>query len=325
MLAGILAVAGFGVFTMRILITGAAGYIGSIMTPRILAAGHSAIALDNFMYRQTSLLDCCNHADFQMVRGDCRDRQLVGDCLKKADAIIPLACLTGAPLCKADPVGATTINRDAVRDILALRSKSQPIIYPTTDSVYGAGEKGKLCTEETPLRPVSLYARLKVEAEQDLLSAGNVITLRLATAFGASPRMRTDLLVNDFVLRAVRDRFIVLYEADFKRNYLHVRDAAEAFLHCLTNFDRLKDQPYNVGLSGANISKRELCVAIAKRLKEFYFSEHKLGEDPDKRDYTVSNAKIEATGFKAVHSLAEGIEELIKAYQILPFSPFGNA
>lgn len=308
----------------KVFVTGAAGYIGSILTPRLLEAGHDVTALDNFMYRQASLLDCCNHPHFELVRGDCRDRDLVAKCLKNADAIIPLACLTGAPLCKADPVGAATIIRDAVRDILAIRSERQAVIFPTTNSGYGVGEKGKFCTELSPLRPVSLYGTLKVEIEKELLAAPNVITLRLATVFGASPRMRTDLLVNDFVLRAVRDGFVVLFEADFKRNYLHVRDAADAFLFCLDHFQDMRGHAYNVGLSDANISKRELCEAIAQHIPSFYYTEHKLGEDPDKRDYIVSNEKIEARGFKARRSLSQGIVELIKAYRVLPAFPYGN-
>ena len=308
----------------RILVTGAAGYIGSTMAPRLLEAGYGVLAVDNFLYRQSTLLDCCADPKFDLVRGDCRDKDLIADCLKKVDAIFPLACLTGAPLCKQDPVGARTIIGDAVLDLIELRSKDQRIIFPTTNSGYGIGEKGKFCTEATPLRPVSLYGRLKNETEQALLDAGNAITLRLATVFGASPRMRTDLLVNDFVQRAVRDGFIVLFEADFKRNYLHIRDAADAFRHCLENFDAMKDQPYNVGLSEANISKRELCEEIKKQVPDLYVTESELGEDPDKRDYIVSNEKIEAAGFKARRTLQEGITELIKAFRVLPKFPHGN-
>jgi nucleoside-diphosphate-sugar epimerase len=309
---------------MKVFVTGAAGYIGSILTPQLLRAGHSVTALDNFMYRQATLLDCCNDPKFQFVLGDARNGDLIGRCMADADAIVPLACLTGAPLCDRDPVGAKTLIVDGVREILRRRSRRQIIVYPTTNSGYGVGEKGKFCTEETPLRPISLYGRLKAEIEKDLLDAGDAVTFRLATVFGASPRMRTDLLVNDFVLRAVRDRCVVLFEADFKRNYLHIRDAADAFLFCLENFERMKDRPYNVGLSEANLSKRELCMEIQKQMPDFYFPESELGKDPDKRDYIVSNAKIEAAGFKARRGLQEGIAELIKAYQILPRHPYGN-
>ena len=198
------------------------------------------------------------------------------------------------------------------------------IVYPTTNSGYGVGEQGKFCTEETPLRPISLYGRLKAEIESEILAAGNAVTFRLATVFGTSPRMRTDLLVNDFVLRAVRDRFIVLFEADFKRNFLHISDAAKAFLYCLRNFERMKNQCYNVGLSEANLSKRKCAKRSRSQVPDFHVSESDVGQDPDKRDYIVSNAKIEAAGFKACCTLQEGILELIKAYQILPAQPFGN-
>ncbi|MFH1581717.1 MAG: NAD(P)-dependent oxidoreductase [Pseudomonadota bacterium] len=309
---------------MKILVTGGAGYIGSVLVPALLKAGHQVIVVDNFMYNQSSLLDCCHDNNLTVIRGDVRDKCLISGCLRSVDVIIPLACLTGAPLCNKDTVAAQTVIVDAVKMILELRRPDQKIIYPTTNSGYGIGEKGKFCTEETPLRPVSLYGKLKVEAEQALLAAGNSITLRLATAFGVSPRMRLDLLVNDFTYRAVYDRFIVLFEAHFDRNYVHVRDVAQAFLHALDNFEAMKDQPYNVGLSEANLSKWKLCEVIKKVVPDFYFVEAEVGEDPDKRDYIVSNEKIEKTGFKAKVSLQEGIKELVKGYQVIKRNQFAN-
>ncbi len=310
---------------MRILVTGGAGYLGSVFVPQLLAAGHEVTVLDNFMYGQTSLLDCCHLPAFTMVRGDARDRTTLAKFLARADYIFPLACLTGAPICAKDPVGAQTINHDAVQLILALRSRNQRIIFPTTNSGYGIGEKGRHCTEETPLRPISLYGRLKVEIEKKLLDSENCLTLRLATVFGISPRMRLDLLVNDFTYRAVVDRFVVLFEADFKRNFLHVRDVAQVFQHCMKHFDKMKGRPYNVGLSDANLSKRELCAEIKKQVPDFHVFESKIGEDPDKRDYIVSNARIEETGFRARVSLQEGIAELLRGYQILRRASYANA
>ena len=308
----------------RILVTGGAGYIGSILVPRFLQQDYQVVVIDNFMYSQTSLLDCCYNKNVTVIRGDARDRDLITGQLRKADVILPLACFTGAPLCSKDPVGAKTTNFDAVKMILDLRSENQILIFPTTNSGYGIGEAGIYCTEETPLRPISLYGKLKVNIEKIILDSGNSITLRLATVFGISPRMRLDLLVNDFTYRAVNDRFLVLFEARFKRNYLHVWDVARAFLHCLENFDHMKEEPYNVGLSDANLSKWELCEEIKKQVPDFYFAEAPIGEDPDKRDYIVSNAKIEATGFKPLISIHEGISELIKGYQIIKSKQFSN-
>ena len=306
------------------LVTGGAGYIGSIMVPRLLDQGYHVTVLDNFMYAQSSLLDCCHDSRLTIVRADARDREAVATHLKAADVIFPLACLTGAPLCARDPVGARSINLEAVKTILELKSREQRIVFPTTNSGYGVGEQGTFCTEESPLRPVSLYGRLKVEAEQRLLDAPNTISLRLATAFGISPRMRLDLLVNDFTYRAVTDGFVVVFEAHFKRNYIHVRDIARAFLHCLANFDTMGGQAYNVGLSDANLSKGELCEVIRAQVPHFYWTEAPVGRDADQRNYVVSNAKIEATGFKPGVSLEAGIAELIRGYQIVRRSGYAN-
>ena len=295
-----------------------------MMVPELLNNGHEVTVIDNFMYNQASLLDCCHREQLNIVRGDARDKSLLSQHLKQSDAIVPLACLTGAPLCDKLPLEAKSIVYDAVKLILELRSKHQMIVFPTTNSGYGIGQQGMHCTEETPLKPVSLYGRLKVEIEKDLLSDGGVITLRLATAFGISPRMRLDLLVNDFTYRAVYDGFVVLYQAHFMRNYIHIRDVARVFLHCLDNFNRLKDQPYNVGLSDANLSKWQLCEQIQKQLPNFCFVEAKVGEDPDKRNYIVSNGKMEATGFKLACSLEDGIAELIKGYQIIKRNRYAN-
>ena len=309
---------------MKILVTGGAGYIGSILVSELLKKNHEVIVIDNFIYNQTSLLDCCYNKNLTIIRGDVRNRNIISKHLRNVDAIFPLACMTGAPLCEKDTVAAKTVNFDAVKMILELRSKDQVIIFPTTNSGYGIGEKGIYCTEETPLKPISLYGRLKVEIEKVLLDAGNCITLRLATVFGISPRMRLDLLVNDFTYRAVTDHCLVLFESHFKRNYLHVRDVAKAFIHCLNNFDKLKDESYNVGLSNANLSKWELCEEIKKQIPNFYFTEAKIGEDPDKRDYIVNNEKIESTGFKPDYSLQQGIAELIKGYQVIKRNQFSN-
>lgn len=309
---------------MKVLVTGGAGYLGSVFVPELLGRGYDVTVIDNFMFDQPSLLDCCHRENLTLVRGDARDKDLIKTHMKDADFIFPLACLTGAPICAKMPLEAQSINYDAIKMIMELRSLDQKIIFPTTNSGYGIGEKDVECTERSPLNPVSLYGRLKVELENELLEQGETITLRLATVFGGSPRMRIDLLVNDFTYRAVNDGFIVLYQAHFMRNYIHVRDISRAFLHAMDHFDTMKNEPYNVGLSNANISKYQLCETIKEQLPNFYFVEAEVGEDPDKRDYIVSNAKVEATGFMPKYSIKMGIAELIKVYTAIKRNQYAN-
>ena len=309
--------------TPRILVTGGAGYLGSILVPALLARGASVTVIDNFMYGQTPLLDCCADEKLTIVRGDVRDERLMLPLLQKADVIMPLACLVGAPLCAQKPLEARSINLDAIVWLLKNASKSQRFISPTTNSGYGVGQPGVFCTEETPMNPVSLYGILKVELEQALLAAG-AVSLRLATVCGVSPRMRLDLLVNDFTYRAMTDRFVVLFEAHFKRNYIHVRDVARAFCHALDHFETMQGQPYNVGLSDANLSKMELCREIQKQVPDFTVMEAPIGKDPDQRNYVVSNAKIEATGYRPQVSIQRAIAELIKGYQVVRRNQHAN-
>ncbi|PIU03207.1 hypothetical protein COT44_04855 [Candidatus Shapirobacteria bacterium CG08_land_8_20_14_0_20_39_18] len=308
----------------KILVTGGAGYIGSILVPELLRLGHKVTVLDNFLYNQNSLFDCCSYENFEIVKGDARDESILKSLLKDKDLVIPLAAIVGVPACNKDKVAAVTTNRDAIATLVSLLSKEQKIIFPTTNSGYGIGQKDTYCTEKTPLNPISLYGKTKTEAEKIVLERGNAITFRLATVFGMSPRMRLDLLVNDFTYRAVKDRFVVIFEGHFKRNYIHIRDVARAFIHAMDNFDKMKNEPYNVGLSDANLSKLELCAKIKEQAPGFIYLEASVGEDPDKRDYIVSNEKIEKTGFKPIYSLEMGIEELIKGYKMMANCLYGN-
>jgi len=310
--------------TTKILVTGGAGYLGSTMVPDLLAEGYEVTVLDNFMFKQTSLNNCCAYSNFDVVKGDIRVESTMKKLLKDADVVIPLAALVGAPLCSLDPVGATTTNHDAITMMLRLMSQDQLILMPTTNSAYGTGDENNFCTEESELRPISQYAIEKVEIEKQLMDHPNSISFRLATVFGMSPRMRIDLLVNDFTYRAVYDRFVVLFESHFKRNYIHVRDVSSVFRHALKNVDSMRGEVYNVGLSDANVSKRELCEHIQKQLPDFVFMEAPVGKDPDQRNYIVSNAKIEATGYKQEFSLDRGIGELIKGYSMIRNTRYGN-
>lgn len=307
----------------KILITGGAGYIGSVLIPKLLTEGYYVTCVDNLMYEPTSLMMATKNKKFRLIIGDARDKELMRPLIESADIIIPLACLTGAPLCNKDKTSALSVNKDAVVMCSELSSKNQLLIYPCTNSGYGIGEEGIYCTEESSLNPISIYGKLKVEAEKILLEKGNAITFRLATVFGISPRPRLDLLVNDFTYRAFFDKTVVLFEADFKRNYLHIEDAAEGFLFAINN-PNLAGNCFNLGYSEANLSKRELCEEIKKILPEFVYIISEIGTDIDKRNYIVSNKKIEKAGFKASRDLATGIKELVRALPLLKRTQFAN-
>ena len=308
----------------HVLVTGGAGYIGAILCEHLLAEGYQVSVLDNPMYRQGSLFHLCTHQAFDFVKGDVRDEELMCRLVKDADVLIPLAAVVGAPACDRDPWLAESVNLEAVRTLNRLRSPQQLVIFPTTNSGYGTQSGETYCTEDTPLKPISLYGQTKVQAEMEMLDSPNSITLRLATVFGMSPRMRLDLLVNYFVYAAITDGYIVIFEKDFKRNYLHVRDVADCFIHCIGKAERMVGYPYNVGLDNANLSKMELALKIKEYVPKFYLHFSEVGSDPDQRNYIVSNQRLRETGFEAERSLDDGIKELLKGYRMLGRTPFKN-
>jgi len=304
----------------NILITGGAGYIGSVLVPELLQDGHNVTVLDNFIFGQSSLNHVCYHPNFRVYRGDVRIEADMLPLMKDADIIIPLAAYVGAPFCDRDPIGATTTNKDAIFMMMKYLDKDQVVIMPTTNSAYGTGDN---CTEESPLNPISRYAIDKVEVEKVLMNHSNATSLRLATVFGMSPRMRIDLLVNDMTYRAVYDGFVVLFESHFKRNYIHVRDVVQAFKMAITQ-ETMRGQIYNVGLSSANVSKRELCDIIKTYVPRFEIVEAEIGKDKDQRNYVVSNKKIELEGFKPNYNLSSGIQELLKGFTMIKNTKYGN-
>lgn len=309
----------------KILITGGAGYLGSVMVGYFLNRGYHVTVLDNLLYSQTSLFSYCTHPCFEFVRGDVRDEALMRELVKRHDAVLPLAAIVGAKACDRDPLMAQSVNVDSIVLLNRLRSLDQKVVWPCTNSGYGTKSGDIYCTEETPLEPISLYGKTKVQAERELREHPSTIVLRLATVFGPSPRMRLDLLVNDFVYRAVTDGFIVIYEKDFKRNYIHIADVAECFCFCLEHFDAMKGEVYNVGLNDANLSKAELATTIKEYVPSLYVHYAEVGSDPDKRNYVVSNEKIKQKGFIARRSLDEGIQQLIKTYRMLLGGNLRNA
>jgi len=310
--------------SFHVLVTGGAGYLGSVLCERLLNAGCRVTTVDNLMYQQRSLFHLCGNPNFNFVFGDVRDKELMGRLVKAADVLIPLAAVVGAPACERDPGLARSVNLEAVRLLNGLRSADQLVVYPTTNSGYGTQTGNLFCTEETPLEPISLYGQTKTQAETELLQAPNVITLRLATVFGMSSRMRLDLLVNHFVYAAVTEGYLVIFEKDFKRNYIHIRDVADCFVHCIENRKAMGGRPYNAGLDAANLSKGELALKIKEYVPNFYVHFAPVGSDPDKRNYIVSNQRLRQTGFEACRSLDDGIRELLVGYQMVGRDRFKN-
>lgn len=303
---------------MKILITGGAGYLGSVIVERLLNVGHEVIVLDKLLFNQTSLLHYTSWPKFKFIYGDVRNEALLEKLCNEVDAIIPLAAIVGFPACAADPKLAREINFNQIVNIVKFTNgKDKKILYPNTNSGYGIGEGQTECTEESPLNPISVYGQTKCEAENFLKASTNAITFRLATVFGISPRMRTDLLVNDFVYKAITDKYIVIFEKKFKRNFIHIEDVASAFLFMLEHYEEYKGEVFNVGLSHANLSKQELLEKIQGHVKDFAVVYDDYYEDPDKRDYIVSNAKIEATGWLPQWDLDRGIKQLIQGYQMI--------
>ena len=307
---------------MKILITGGAGYLGTILIEELLKRVgqlgiEKIVAYDNLLYKQEGLFPFLVNPKLEFIYGDVRNQAELGKLLEEADYIFPLAGIVGFPACERDKKLAQDVNSNQIEFISSKSRKDARIIIPNTNSGYGIGKNDTFCTEQTPLNPISTYGITKCLGEKHALESGKAISLRLATVFGTSYRFRKDLLVNDFVLKALTDKYVVLFEPHFKRNYIHIRDVARAFIKMISEFEMHRNEVFNVGLSSANLSKLELCEKIKEHLPTFVIKTDDFSNDPDKRNYIVSNSKIESTGWKAEHSLDDGIKELIKAYEVL--------
>ena len=299
----------------KVLITGGAGYIGSVLTEVLLDNGYNVTVFDNLIYKQTSLLHLCDNKKFEFVKGDVINQKELLPYIVNNDIIIPLAAIVGAPACDANKDLATAINYTQIEFIVDNLRKNQKLLMPNTNSQYGSSKD--IITEDSPFNPLSHYAVTKCKAEEYIMDWGNGICLRLATVFGSSPRMRTDLLVNDFVYKAMSQDCLVLFQSHFKRNYIHVRDIAYTFLHCIENYDKLNGEVFNVGLSNANLNKMELAETIKIYFPYLVILENEFGKDIDNRNYIVSNDKLEATGWLPRYTIEDGIEELMSAYQMI--------
>lgn len=309
---------------MRILITGGAGYLGSTLVPLLLEAGHRVTVLDDMRYAQHgALAACCAYPSFSFALGDVRDRRVLEPLISSADVVIPLAAMVGAPLCDRSSIEAWSVNVDGIKTLTGIMAPSQFLIIPISNSGYGIGSD-EPCDENSPLLPISVYGRSKVAAEEIAMERSYSVSLRLATLFGASPRMRIDLLVNEFVWLAHRYGSITLFQSEFRRNFCHVKDAASAFTHVLNHSTKTRGNVFNVGDDRANMTKRQLCDHIVDHLPNFRVQTSPIGEDPDKRDYLVSNRKFESTGWSPSHTIDDGISELIKLYSMLPRTLYGN-
>lgn len=298
----------------KVLITGGAGYLGSTAAEYLLSKGYIVTVLDNLMYKQLSLLHLFKNDRFRFVKGDVRDVELLQGLVKENDVIIPLAAIVGMPACKDNPQLTVEVNYEQIKNIAEVLTSTQKLIMPNTNSQYGSSEE--IITEESPFKPLSLYAKTKCDAEDTVIASGGV-ALRLATVFGISPRMRQDLLVNDFVYKAFTDGYLVLFEAHFKRNYIHVQDIARAFEFVIENYEKCSGEAFNVGLSTANLSKIELAQKIKEHIPSLVIKQDEFKQDFDKRNYIVSNDKFENLGWKPQYDLDYGIKQLIQAYSIV--------